>query len=69
VIAVEKRLLSPLQEPSSVEKLFEVDSHIGDILFIYRPPVGNIDPRMGPTQRWSLETRFGHQGHWVPVIQ
>jgi len=29
VIAVEKRLLSPLQEPSSVEKLFEVDSHIG----------------------------------------
>eukprot|EP00962_Isochrysis_galbana_P030046 scaffold9719_cov116-Isochrysis_galbana.AAC.1 len=29
VIAVEKRLLSPLQEPSSVEKLFEVDSHVG----------------------------------------
>jgi hypothetical protein len=29
VIAVEKRLLSPLQEPGSVEKIFEVDSHIG----------------------------------------
>lgn len=29
VIAVEKRLLSPLQEPSSVEKIYEVDSHIG----------------------------------------
>jgi len=29
VIAVEKRLLSPLQEPSSVEKIYEIDSHIG----------------------------------------
>jgi len=29
VIAVEKRLLSPLQEPGSVEKIFEIDSHIG----------------------------------------
>ena len=29
VIAVEKRLLSPLQEPGSVEKIYEVDSHIG----------------------------------------
>ena len=29
VIAVEKRLLSPLQEPASVEKIYEVDSHIG----------------------------------------
>ena len=26
---VEKRLLSPLQEPGSVEKIFEIDSHIG----------------------------------------
>lgn len=29
VLAVEKRLLSPLQEPSSVEKIYEADSHIG----------------------------------------
>ena len=29
MIAVEKRLLSVLQEPGSVEKIFEVDSHIG----------------------------------------
>ena len=29
VLAVEKRLLSPLQEASSVEKLAEIDSHIG----------------------------------------
>ena len=29
VIAVEKRLLSPLQEPGSVEKIYEIDSHIG----------------------------------------
>ena len=29
VLAVEKRLLSPLQEPGSVEKIYEVDSHIG----------------------------------------
>ena len=29
VIAVEKRLISPLQEPGSVEKIYEVDSHIG----------------------------------------
>jgi len=29
IIAVEKRLLSPLQEPASVEKIYEIDSHIG----------------------------------------
>jgi 20S proteasome subunit alpha 5 len=29
VLAVEKRLTSPLLEPSSVEKILEVDSHIG----------------------------------------
>ena len=29
VIAVEKRMMSPLQEPGSVEKIFEVDTHIG----------------------------------------
>lgn len=29
MLAVEKRLTSPLLEPSSVEKVFEVDSHIG----------------------------------------
>ena len=29
ILAVEKRLLSPLQEASSVEKLAEIDSHIG----------------------------------------
>jgi len=29
VLAVEKRLLSPLQEPSSVEKIYEADSHVG----------------------------------------
>ena len=29
MLAVEKRLLSPLQEASSVEKLAEIDSHIG----------------------------------------
>jgi 20S proteasome subunit alpha 5 len=29
VIAVERRVTSPLMEPSSIEKLFEIDSHIG----------------------------------------
>lgn len=29
VLAVERRLASPLLEPNSVEKLFEIDSHIG----------------------------------------
>ena len=29
VLAVERRLSSPLMEPSSIEKIFEVDSHIG----------------------------------------
>mmetsp|Transcript_10476 Transcript_10476/g.17128 ORF Transcript_10476/g.17128 Transcript_10476/m.17128 type:complete len:242 (-) Transcript_10476:256-981(-) len=29
VLAVEKRLTSPLLEPSSVEKIMEIDSHIG----------------------------------------
>ncbi|OQR81378.1 proteasome subunit alpha type-5, partial [Thraustotheca clavata] len=29
VLAVEKRITSPLLEPSSIEKIMEVDSHIG----------------------------------------
>ncbi|XP_074644971.1 proteasome subunit alpha type-5-like [Tubulanus polymorphus] len=29
VLAVEKRVTSPLIEPSSIEKIFEIDSHIG----------------------------------------
>ena len=29
MLAVEKRLTSPLIVPSSVEKIFEIDSHIG----------------------------------------
>ena len=29
VLAVEKRLSSPLMEPSSVEKVMEIDEHIG----------------------------------------
>ena len=29
VLAVEKRLTSPLLEPSSVEKIMEIDHHIG----------------------------------------
>uniref|UniRef100_A0A7S2V165 Proteasome subunit alpha type n=1 Tax=Fibrocapsa japonica TaxID=94617 RepID=A0A7S2V165_9STRA len=29
ILAVEKRLTSPLMEPSSMEKIFEIDSHIG----------------------------------------
>lgn len=32
VLAVEKRITSPLMEPSSVEKIVEIDSHIGTIL-------------------------------------
>ena len=30
VLAVEKRITSPLMEPSSVEKIVEIDSHIGN---------------------------------------
>jgi 20S proteasome alpha/beta subunit len=29
ILAVEKRLTSPLLEPSSVEKIMEIDAHIG----------------------------------------
>lgn len=29
VLAVEKRITSPLMEPNSVEKIVEIDSHIG----------------------------------------
>lgn len=29
VLAVEKRLTSPLLEPKSIEKIMEIDSHIG----------------------------------------
>lgn len=28
-LAVEKRITSPLMEPSSIEKIVEIDSHIG----------------------------------------
>jgi hypothetical protein len=51
VIAVEKRLLSPLQEPSSVEKLFEVDSHVG--------AQGGREGRVG--WRGRLGARVGHR--------
>lgn len=30
VLAVEKRITSPLMEPASVEKIVEIDSHIGN---------------------------------------
>lgn len=29
VLAVEKRITSPLMEPASIEKIVEIDSHIG----------------------------------------
>merc|ERR1712070_308520 len=29
VLAVEKHITSPLQEPSSIEKVMEIDSHVG----------------------------------------
>ena len=29
-MAVEKRVTSPLMEPNSIEKILEVDSHIGE---------------------------------------
>jgi hypothetical protein len=48
VIAVEKRLLSPLQEPSSVEKLFEVDSHVGARARV--PRARGCVPRSLPSQ-------------------
>ena len=31
VLAVEKRVTSPLIEPSSIEKIMEVDTHIGTL--------------------------------------
>ncbi len=33
VLAVEKRVTSPLIEPSSIEKIMEVDNHIGRFTF------------------------------------
>ena len=30
VLAVEKRVTSTLMEPSSIEKILEIDSHIGE---------------------------------------
>ena len=33
VLAVEKRITSPLMEPQSVEKIVEIDSHIGRTVF------------------------------------
>ena len=34
VLAVEKRVTSPLIEPSSIEKIMEVDTHIGKMILI-----------------------------------
>lgn len=33
-MAVEKRITSPLMEPSSVEKILEIDSHIGNAMLL-----------------------------------
>ena len=30
-LAVEKRITSPLMEPNSIEKIVEIDSHIGNL--------------------------------------
>ena len=43
VLAVEKRVTSPLIEPTSIEKILEVDDHIGNsclfqTLLIIMPP-------------------------------
>ena len=35
VLAVEKRVTSPLIEPSSIEKIMEVDTHIGKTHFYF----------------------------------
>lgn len=32
VLAVEKRVTSVLMEPSSIEKILEIDSHIGEMM-------------------------------------
>ena len=42
IIAIEKRLTSPLLEPASVQKVMEIDTHIGAAvsgldLFTYEP--------------------------------
>lgn len=31
-LAVEKRITSPLMEPNSIEKIVEIDSHIGNTM-------------------------------------
>ena len=35
VLAVEKRVTSTLMEPSSIEKILEIDSHIGGFVRAY----------------------------------
>jgi 20S proteasome subunit alpha 5 len=34
VLAVEKRITSPLMEPTTIEKIVEVDKHIGKSIFV-----------------------------------
>lgn len=43
-LAVEKRITSPLMEPSSIEKIVEIDSHIGMALGV---PLHQITPQIG----------------------
>ena len=35
VLAVEKRITSPLIEPKSIEKIFEIDKHVGKLIFFH----------------------------------
>ena len=34
VLAVEKRITSPLIEPKSIEKIFEIDKHVGKLMYL-----------------------------------
>lgn len=51
-LAVEKRITSPLMEPSSIEKIVEIDTHIG------KQPEKGLLIRQGQTlsntQKWTL---------------
>ena len=60
VLAVEKRLTSPLLEPSSIEKVMEIDEHVGCAMSgLVADAKMLVDHARAETQVWSRgEGRF-----------
>lgn len=63
ILAVEKRISSPLLEPTSVEKIMEVDSHIGAAMSGLMPDARTlVDHARVEAQNHRFRYREGRKG-------